>query len=99
MNENKAVIDLLAESLVKQDELSHKVDKLAVNVETLASAMMDFKEIVASQGRSMELIASLMQEQRDDIGHINYTLSQEGGFRHEIDDLKRRVRQLEERIE
>ena len=55
MNENKAIIDLLAEGLVKQDKLTEKVD-------LLASAMMDFKKIVASQGRSMEIIASMMQE-------------------------------------
>ncbi len=89
MNENKAIIDLLAESLVKQDKLTEKVD-------LLASAMMDFKEIVASQGRSMEIIASMMQETRADIRDINYWLNKEGGFQREIDDLKRRVTKLEE---
>ena len=96
MNENKAIVDLLAESLVKQDKLTEKVDQLAGNVETLASVMMDFKEIVASQGRSMEIIASMMQETRADIRDINYWLNKEGGFRREIDDLKRRVTKLEE---
>ncbi len=89
MNENKAIIDLLAESLVKQDKLTEKVD-------LLASAMMDFKEIVASQGRSMEIIASMMQETRADIRDINYWLNKEGGFEREISDLKRRVTRLEE---
>ena len=89
MNENKAIIDLLAESLVKQDKLTEKVD-------LLASAMMDFKEIVASQGRSMEIIASMMQETRADIRDINYWLNKEGGFEREINDLKRRVTKLEE---
>ena len=88
MNENKAIIDLLAESLVKQDKLTEKVD-------LLASAMMDFKEIVASQGRSMEIIASMMQETRADIRDINYWLNKEGGFEREINDLKRRVTRLE----
>ncbi len=88
MNENKAIIDLLAESLVKQDKLTEKVD-------LLASAMMDFKEIVASQGRSMEIIASMMQETRADIRDINYWLNKEGGFEREINDLKRRVTKLE----
>jgi hypothetical protein len=96
MNENKAIIDLLAESLVKQDKLTEKVDQLAGNVETLASVMMDFKEIVASQGRSMEIIASMMQETRADIRDINYWLNKEGGFEREISDLKRRVTKLEE---
>ena len=95
MNENKAIIDLLAESLVKQDKLTEKVDQLAGNVNTLASAMMDFKEIVASQGRSMEIIASMMQETRADIRDINYSLNKEGGFEREINDLKRRVTKLE----
>ncbi|MGB3848967.1 MAG: hypothetical protein WA958_03285, partial [Tunicatimonas sp.] len=67
MNENKAIIALLGESLVKQDILTEKVD-------LLASAMMDFKEIVASQGRSMEIIASMMQETRVDIRGINKSL-------------------------
>ena len=88
MNANKAIIDLLAESLVKQDKLTEKVD-------LLASAMMDFKEIVASQGRSMEIIASMMQETRADIRDINYWLNKEGGFEREINDLKRRVTRLE----
>ena len=84
MNENKVIIDLLAEGLVKQDKLTEKVD-------LLAGAMMDFKEIVASQGRSMEIIASMMQETRADIRDINYWLNKEGGFEREINDLKRRV--------
>ncbi|MGB3780079.1 MAG: hypothetical protein WA960_17070 [Tunicatimonas sp.] len=92
MNENKAIIDLLAESLVKQDKLTEKVD-------LLASAMMDFKEIVASQGRSMEIIASMMQETRADIRDINYWLNKEGGFEREINDLKRRVTKLEKEDE
>ncbi len=58
----------------KVDRLTTNMEGLAKNVETLASAMMDFKEIVASQSRSMEMIASLMQEQRDDVRDIRLSI-------------------------
>ena len=105
MKENKAIIDLLGESLVRQDELNDKVDRLSVNmaalaknVETLASAMMDFKEIVASQGRSMETITLLMQEQRDDIRDIRYQMDKSGTVRQAIHSLNERVGNIEEKL-
>ena len=88
MRENKAIIDLLTEGLVKQDELVSKVD-------LLASAMMDFKEIVASQSRSLETIASMIQEQKDDIRDIPYEMNTFSNVEEEIDNLRRRVVKLE----
>ena len=80
MREDKAIIDLLAKGLVKQDELVNKVD-------LLASAMMDFKEIAASQSRSLETIASMIQEQKADIRDIRYEMNTFSNVEEEIDDL------------
>lgn len=106
MKENRAVVDLLAESLVRQDELNAKVDRLSTNMEalaenvgTLASAMMDFKEILASQSRSMETITLLMQEQRDDIRDIRYEMDRSGTIRESINSLNERVGTIEEKLE
>ena len=95
MRANQAIIDLLAEGLVKQDKLADKVDRLVENVNTLASAMMDFKEIVASQSRSLETIASMIQEQKGDIRDIRYEMGKFSTVKEEIDDLRRRVVKLE----
>ena len=101
MKENKAIIDLLAEGLAKQDKLNDwvdaltgKVEVLANNVNTLAEAMMDFKEILASQSRSIETLVSIMQEQSGDIRDIRYALNKISTVK-EMEDLRRRIIKLE----
>ncbi len=105
-SENKAIADLLAESLVRQDDLNAKVDRLtngmsalAKNVETLADAMMDFKEIVASQSRSMETLTMLMQEQRDDIRDIRYQMNKDEEVKKVVNHLQERLVAVEKRLE
>ena len=104
-NEDK-IVQQLAESLKKQDQMIESMESTEMRIITtqlvqkkfeddinqLTNVMIDFKEIVTSQSKSLEGITKILDRQEEEIKSINL-------FLHNVFDVKKEMSLLRERIE